>query len=753
MSTIASLLSMIGQEQPRPWDIATRSVNEAETGLRQLQELKRQQEAEALVRERIRQDPALAQQLFGGGMPQSTIGSLPTTGGPGGPPGAGPLTQQTTMPGQPPGAPQVVPGGQDLSRFATVPPTGGGPIPPNVMGQVMPTVTPPPGTGAMPTLGQPQEQRNPVLELARTNPDAAMMLFNQQTKMQTSRLDIGAKVAGGIARIIQGVTDQASLEQARHDVAMIDPRSAAQLPQFYSKEALEPFIKRAFTAQETAEVRLKTWQRQNEERANQLEEMKIGVQLTNAGYQGLGEGVTSILRGLTDEQVKQFGGRTTPAAVAYATEQGRKLASMSPAIKTELEIMKVNPIDAKPEQLAQAQTNIQDRELAKAGEAERLKFAQEQTQQKNLPLQDARKEDAGLWVYKGTGNTLPGTMPYGQAKTLQDEKDPEKGAIKLANLDEKKQLTTLKQLEPVLQQYAELVQYAYGANGPLENYTRSPGAVLGAAAGQAVQNDPVFAAKRRALQGQLQSVVRGLGARGDLNEQELAAAKEMIANMDASMGLGLNIGFGVGTGGAGPMVGVKPSFSVPDTPETGINLANELIGTVNRRIGSILQNEGYKKTPFITLRTNQQGQPPSGEIPQARPGSQTPPLSPPPPLGTPPATGALPPGAPIPPRTWGVAPAGPQPGQGTPAPAPAPATPAPAPAPSAPAPRPTPGRQSQASAGTRLAGAPKYMELADVAEAMRQTGKSRAEVERRARELGYTVYGSKLKLPEVTMVG
>ena len=103
------------------------------------------------------------------------------------------------------------------------------------------------------------------------------------------------------------------------------------------------------------------------------------------------------------------------------------------------------------------------------------------------------------------------------------------------------------------------------------------------------------------------------------------------------MGLGLNIGFGVGTGGAGPMVGVKPSFSIPDTPETGINLANELIGTVNRRIGSILQHEGYSKTPFITLRTNQQGQPQPGVMPQAMPGSQAPPLT-----------------STVPPRTWGV---------------------------------------------------------------------------------------------------
>ena len=45
------------------------------------------------------------------------------------------------------------------------------------------------------------------------------------------------------------------------------------------------------------------------------------------------------------------------------------------------------------------------------------------------------------------------------------------------------------------------------------------------------------------------------------------------------------------------------------------------------------------------------------------------------------------------------------------------------------------------------------MELADVAEAMRQTGRSRREVEAAARAKGYTVYGSKLPLPGETAIG
>ena len=89
---------------------------------------------------------------------------------------------------------------------------------------------------------------------------------------------------------------------------MIPRRSAVAA--ILLKRGPRPFIKRAFTVQESAYLRLKTWHQQIEERKNTLEEMKIGVQLQNAGYQGLGTDVTSILRGLKEEQMKQFGGRT-----------------------------------------------------------------------------------------------------------------------------------------------------------------------------------------------------------------------------------------------------------------------------------------------------------------------------------------------------------------------------------------------------------------------------------------------------------
>ena len=103
-----------------------------------------------------------------------------------------------------------------------------------------------------------------------------------------------------------------------------------------------------------------------------------------------------------------------------------------------------------------------------------MKFEQEQKQQSTLPSRTPARRMPACLSTRARGRRCLAPLPYGQTKQLQDEKDPEKGVVKLANLDEKKQLTTLKQLEPVLQQYADLVQYAYGPNGPLENYTRSP---------------------------------------------------------------------------------------------------------------------------------------------------------------------------------------------------------------------------------------------------------------------------------------
>ena len=267
MSTIASLLGMIGQEQPRPWDIATRSQTQADTGLIELARLKQSQASEEEVMAFYRQHPEL---LVGGGSVLGSLGTAP--GGP--PPGAGPMTQQTFGGGQPPGAPQIVPGGQDLSRYAHVSPQGGGPIPPDVMGQVTPTVTPPQGQPGVPTLatlgGQPQGPQmqgpqNPLLEMARRDPRAAMMLQGQmqasqdrQWKMQEQQLKMREATADAFASKLQGVNSQESYETAVQDLMQWAPQQASRLPRVWSKEAMQPIIDSALSAKDKATLGIQT---------------------------------------------------------------------------------------------------------------------------------------------------------------------------------------------------------------------------------------------------------------------------------------------------------------------------------------------------------------------------------------------------------------------------------------------------------------------------------------------------------------
>jgi soluble lytic murein transglycosylase-like protein len=249
MSTIGGLL----MPQFKPYDLggtleqANRIAGGAtnnQTALLQLADMKQKQEAEQLMLERIKNDPALAQQLLGGGSILGSLGPGGGQGGAGGQPGAGPITQ-SPLGG---GPAQQIPAYPDASQFATQ----GGP-PQSTIASLGPAGQP---------QGQVQPQQNPVLAMAQQNPRAALMLQQQmqtqqdrQWKMQEQQLGMGVKVLGYVAQQAQGVTDQASLDTMRTDLQSSGlGKYAAQLPQFYSKEAMEPFIARGSTAKDRAET-------------------------------------------------------------------------------------------------------------------------------------------------------------------------------------------------------------------------------------------------------------------------------------------------------------------------------------------------------------------------------------------------------------------------------------------------------------------------------------------------------------------
>lgn len=232
MSTISGLL--LNYPQLRPYDDASATINainaaggitRGQTALLELADLKRQQDAQAAARTYLQQHPG----ALLGEQPLSTLGSLQGPGG--GPPVApGPLTQQAFAPGQPAGAPQVVPGGQDLSQFAT-----GQPPPQSTLGAL----------GA-------QAPRNPLLDLARQNPDAAAAVVDRQQKLAEQRLSWQGKIAGYLGSVLQGVNSQESYDMARREVQRVSPEWANALPATYSKEGLQPFIDRALSVKDKA---------------------------------------------------------------------------------------------------------------------------------------------------------------------------------------------------------------------------------------------------------------------------------------------------------------------------------------------------------------------------------------------------------------------------------------------------------------------------------------------------------------------
>lgn len=245
----------------------------------------------------IQRDPALAQQFFGGG---PALGSLQTA--PGGPPSGGAMTQQQVMPGQPPGAPQVVPGGQDLSQFAT-------------QGAPQSTLA---SLGPQPQ-GPMQAPRNPVLEMAATNSRAAFLMQqqlearqDQQLKRQEQQLTMGTKVMEYLGQGAQGVHDQASLDAFRQEAMLVHPQAAAQLPQFYSKGAMEPFIAKAVAMKDSLTL--------------QINEMKARADQIRAGLAGRTDAVNTELEimGLAPAEVSRRAQQGDPQAQTQLAEATNK---------------------------------------------------------------------------------------------------------------------------------------------------------------------------------------------------------------------------------------------------------------------------------------------------------------------------------------------------------------------------------------------------------------------------------------------
>ena len=158
-----------------------------------------------------------------------------------------------------------------------------------------------------------QAPQNPALEMARTNPRAAFMMQQQiqgqqdrQWKMQEQRLDWGVKTAEYVSRMLQGVTDQASLDQAREQIRQVHPQAASQVPQMYSKEGVAAVQQKGATITEMAQNRL------NEAKARNLD-METQMFPELAKRFGMGDDVQAPAAGGAATQRDQQGPATGTA--------------------------------------------------------------------------------------------------------------------------------------------------------------------------------------------------------------------------------------------------------------------------------------------------------------------------------------------------------------------------------------------------------------------------------------------------------
>jgi len=167
------------------------------------------------------------------------------------------------------------------------------------------------------------------------------------------------------------------------------------------------------------------------------------------------------------------------------------------------------------------------------------------------------------------------------------------GQTRILSTQQDEQMNALKQIEPVLQSYREMIQYAYGPGGPLEHFQRRPDQTLMAAFDQAVQADPKLDAMRRNIESQMTNVARALESpSGRVSGPMLEQTRQLLASVNAGVSFG-RLGGGV--------LSLLPVVQVPDRPDVARNLANQLFTQVNKQIGGLMGNPNYEGTRPIEM--------------------------------------------------------------------------------------------------------------------------------------------------------
>src|SRR5262252_323699 len=387
------------------------------------------------------------------------------------------------------------------------------------------------------------------------------------------------------------------------------------------------------------------------------------------------------------------------------------------------------PASMTTEQWATVNKEVQDKKEAEKG-AEGLAASRARTQgeveaRQNQTLAEAFKGETTNLYNTQTGQPLDARMKVKDFEAL-----PAGGARQLSE-DNRKQQENITNAMPRLQILQGHIDAVYGPGGVLERMSpadrellRSPGKISTQVMDQWAQKYPELAAAQKYIEANAESLARALsGVRGAATEEDVNRAKAMLPNLTATLKVW-------------PLS--QLGFNLPDTRETALRTMNNLVDTLNGISGAILGNaqfahplhryENPSNVPGPGLREGE------GSF-RLGPGASQPPSTPPP---RPPQEGPY---------------LGPSQQQGTPPPLPEvpgtrPALPGPYLGPSQQ--QAAPGRQSAAPTAPEQArvaswfSATQVMTQADIADAVRQTGRSPQEVVEAARRRGYRIEGSAL---------
>jgi len=206
-----------------------------------------------------------------------------------------------------------------------------------------------------------------------------------------------------------------------------------------------------------------------------------------------------------------------------------------------------------------------------------------------LPLSETQKERGTHFLDTGSGEALNQAVSLGDALARERQ-----GTAKQVSDEEYVMMQRMQNASDVVREGVRLTEQVYniidGYLGQMTPAERAdPMKWIEGHWAQVVQDHPEVIQAQKYWRGTLQTLARGIGdAKGDLSQQELAAAESIIPQMGYVLR-----GIGIRGGPSGFSVNL-PSQLIPDTREVALRTIDNMKNLLNQRARRILRNPQFQ---------------------------------------------------------------------------------------------------------------------------------------------------------------